>query len=87
VVSANTVTVVSRTAPEFPRDAVRAGVDAGTVRARLSIDSNGNVTNVQIVEARPARVFDRSVRDTLSRWKFNPGADNRTYDTEVEFRR
>lgn len=83
----NTVTVVSRTAPDFPRDAVRAGVDSGTVRARLSIDSTGNVTNVAILEARPARVFDRTVRDTLSKWKFNAGADNRTYDTEVEFRR
>jgi TonB family protein len=85
--AASAVNVVSRTAPEFPRDAVRAGVDSGTVRARLSIDSSGNVTSVQILEARPARVFDRTVRDTLARWKFNPGNDNRSYDTEVEFRR
>lgn len=82
-----TVTPVSRVAPDFPRDAVRAGVDSGIVRAKLTIDAGGNVTNVQIVEARPTRVFDRSVRDTLSKWKFNTGADGRTYDTEVEFKR
>ncbi|MDX2220412.1 MAG: TonB family protein [Burkholderiales bacterium] len=82
-----TVTPVSRAAPDFPREAVRSGVDAGNVRARLTIDASGNVTNVQIVEARPARVFDRSVRETLSKWKFNSGADGRTYDTEVEFKR
>lgn len=82
-----TVTPVSRAAPDFPREAVRSGVDSGTVRARLTIDASGNVANVQIVEARPARVFDRSVRETLSKWKFNPGADGRVYDTEVEFKR
>lgn len=85
--AANSVTVVSRAAPDFPRDAVRAGVDSGTVRARLIIDSGGNVTSVNIIEARPPRVFDRTVRDTLARWKFNAGADNRSYDTEIEFRR
>lgn len=82
-----TVTPVTRAAPEFPREAVRSGVESGTVRARLTIDSGGNVTNVQITEARPARIFDRSVRETLSKWKFNNGADGRTYDTEVEFKR
>ena len=45
------------------------------------------MTAVQIVESRPARVFDRSVRETLAKWKFNPGTDGRSYDTEVEFKR
>lgn len=80
-------TPVTREAPDFPREAIRSGVDAGAVRARLSIDAAGNVTSVQIVEARPARVFDRSVRETLSRWKFNAGSEGRSYDTEVEFKR
>lgn len=81
------VTPISRAAPEFPREAVRSGVDTGNVRARLTIDASGNVANVQIIEARPARIFDRSVRETLSKWKFNAGADGRVYDTEVEFKR
>ena len=80
-------TPLTREAPDFPREAIRSGVDAGAVRARLSIDAAGNVTNVQIVEARPARVFDRSVRETLGKWKFNAGTDGRSYETEVEFRR
>lgn len=83
----STATPITRESPDFPREAIRSGVDAGAVRARLSIDAAGNVTNVQIVEARPARVFDRSVRETLGKWKFNSGADGRSYDTEVEFKR
>ena len=81
------VSVVAREQPEFPRDAARQGVESGAVRARLTINASGDVTNVAIVQARPLRVFDRAVTNALSRWKFNPGAENRTYDTEVSFSR
>jgi len=57
------------------------------VRARLDIDSEGNVTRVLVVEARPERVFDRAVTETLARWRFARGAPNRQFDTEIEFRR
>ena len=81
------VTVLSRQQPEFPRDASRQGVESGIVRARITINGGGDVTNVTILQARPLRVFDRSVVSALSLWKFNPGADGRTYDTEVSFAR
>ena len=81
------VSVVAREQPEFPRDAARQGVESGAVRARLTINAAGDVTAVAIVQARPLRVFDRAVTTALSRWKFNPGADGRTYDTEVAFQR
>ncbi|MBL8523005.1 MAG: TonB family protein [Betaproteobacteria bacterium] len=80
------ISVVSRENPQFPREATRAGIEAGTVRARLTINAAGEVTNVAIVQAQPARVFDRSVQSALSRWKFNPGADNRSYETEIGFK-
>ena len=81
------VSVVARELPEFPRDAARQGVESGAVRARLTINASGDVTNVAIVQARPLRVFDRAVTNALSRWKFNAGAEGRTYETEVSFSR
>ncbi len=81
------VTVLSRKQPDFPRDAARQGVESGSVRARITISGGGDVTNVTILQARPLRVFDRSVVSALSLWKFNPGADGRTYETEVSFAR
>lgn len=81
------VTVLTRQQPDFPRDAARQGVESGNVRARITINGGGDVTNVTILQARPLRVFDRSVVSALSLWKFNPGADGRTYDTEVSFAR
>ena len=79
--------MVAREQPEFPRDAARQGVESGAVRARLTINASGDVTNVAIVQARPLRVFDRAVTTALSRWKFNAGAEGRTYETEVSFSR
>ncbi len=81
------VTVLSRQQPNFPRDAARQGVESGSVRARITINGGGDVTNVTILQARPLRVFDRSVVSALSLWKFNPGTDGRTYETEISFAR
>lgn len=80
------VAVVAREQPEFPREAMRAGIDTGNVRARLSINAAGDVTEVSILQAQPPRVFDRSVKQALARWKFNAGADGRSYETDVGFK-
>ena len=83
---ASAVTVISREQPDFPRDAIRAGIESGSVRARIIINAAGSASSVVIIEARPIRVFDRSVTQALLRWKFNPGADGRTYETEINFK-
>ena len=80
------LTVISREPPEFPRDAIRAGIESGRVRARLSINAAGGVSEVVIVEARPVRVFNRAVTEALLRWKFNPGTNGRTFETEINFK-
>ena len=80
------VAVVAREQPEFPREAMRAGIDTGNVRARLTINAAGDVTDVTILQAQPPRVFDRSVKQALARWKFNAGADGRSYETDVGFK-
>lgn len=81
------MTPLTREAPEFPREALNAGVQQGTVKARLAIDAAGHVTAVDILDAQPRRVFDRAVMRTLARWTFEPGASGRTTDVEVAFRR
>ena len=66
----------------FPKEAIRAGVEKGTVVARMQIDGNGSVTDVQIVSSDPPRVFDKEVRRALSMWKFK--ADGEKYIAEIE---
>ena len=62
-----------------------AGVDQGSVKARMTLDSSGNVTRVEVLEANPRRVFDRAVVRALSQWRYNDGAAGRTVDMEIAF--
>ena len=78
--------LVSRVDPDFPREAVTAGAERGSVKARMTLDGNGNVTRVEVVEANPRRLFDRAVVRALSQWHFNEGPSGRTVETEVEFK-
>ena len=68
--------------PSFPREAIKAGIQKGQVRAILTIDEKGNVADIKITQAEPARVFDRVVRETLLDWKC--AADGTKYQASVE---
>ena len=68
--------------PEFPKAAIKNGIEKGTVIARLMIDEKGNVSDVIIVSADPPKAFDRAVIDALKGWKF--AADGEKYVGEVE---
>ena len=84
---AHFVRLVTKVEPEFPREALQAGAERGAVRARLTLDAAGNVTQVDVVEAVPRRVFDRAVVRALSQWKYNEGAAGRLVEVEVAFKR
>jgi len=68
--------------PTFPREAIKAGVQKGQVKAILTIDEKGRVADVKITSAEPPRVFDRVVRETLVDWKC--AADGTKYQASVE---
>lgn len=78
--------LVTRVEPEFPREAVKAGAYEGNVQARITLDERGNVTRVEVLEARPRRLFDRAVIRALSEWKYNEGAAGRTVAVEIAFK-
>jgi periplasmic protein TonB len=76
---------VTRVKPEFPREAISSGADKGRVKARMTVDASGEVTRVEILDAAPRRLFERTVIKTLSQWKFAPGSDGRLMDIEIDF--
>jgi len=79
--------VVTKVEPEFPREAVQAGVDKGLVKARMTVDGTGEVTRVEVLDAQPRRIFDRAVVKTLSQWRFNAGSSGRLVEIDVNFHR
>jgi len=86
-VDPNAARLLTRVDPDFPAEALRSGVERGTVRARITLDAAGNATRVEVVEATPRHVFDRAVVRALSQWKFSEGASGRIVDSEVDFKR
>ncbi len=76
------VTRLSGESPEYPKAAMREGINKGRVVARMNIDERGNVTEVTIFSSEPARVFDRAVINALKEWKFS--AEGEKYIAEVE---
>ncbi|MEP7154761.1 MAG: TonB family protein [Betaproteobacteria bacterium] len=77
---------LSRTEPAYPLEAVRQSIPSGYVRARVTIDANGNVSDVAILESRPISAFGRETRMTVQQWKYNPGAPGRTQEIELSFK-
>ena len=77
---------VHRVDPEFPSEAVKAGATKGKVTARMTLDASGKVTQVEIVDALPRRLFDRAVTRALADWRYAEGAAGRVVEVEIAFK-
>ncbi len=78
--------VLKKVAPEYPSEAARKNISAGSVRAKLNIAGDGKVAGVDIVEAEPKRVFDRAAIDALSQWRFEGTGATQTHEVKLVFR-
>ncbi len=61
-----------RMEPVYPFRARRRGVE-GSVKVRFFVTREGRVTGLEIVKAIPAGFFEKAVRQTVSKWHFQPG--------------
>ncbi|MET3136078.1 protein TonB [Undibacterium sp. GrIS 1.2] len=77
--------LLSSVQPTFPVTATLAGVTEGSVTTRISIGSDGKVLQVEIVKARPTKVFDKEAIAALSQWRYAPLASPQTKIVELSF--
>jgi protein TonB len=61
-----------KTRPAYPYRARRLRLN-GEVAVKFLVDTRGRVGRITILRADPPDVFDRSVLQTLSSWRFSPG--------------
>lgn len=68
---------VSRMNPQYPRRAQMRRIE-GHVVAEFTVDAKGRVVpdSFKIIEASPEGVFERTVEQALTRWRFNPLLEN-----------
>jgi len=71
------VTRVSSPAPEYPRRAIRLGVE-GSVRLEFDVDTDGSVLDPYVVESSPAGVFDRAAIKAVRKFLYEPPSYNGT---------
>jgi periplasmic protein TonB len=76
--------VVKKVPPEFPAEAANKGVNKGSVKAKLTIEADGKVSAVEILEAEPKRLFDNAVKEALREWRFEPG-EKTTHEVKLMF--
>jgi len=77
--------VVKKVPPEFPREAEKQAISRGTVTAKMAIDGEGKVTGVDIIEAQPRKVFDRSVTNALMDWRFEASGEKQHHEVKLVF--
>ena len=58
-----------KTEPVYPQTALMRGIE-GYVKLKFDIDPKGRVFNIRIIEAYPARIFNRSAKKAVASWKF-----------------
>jgi protein TonB len=57
--------------PMYPRDAAIGGIE-GWVKVEFTITPVGTVKDPRVVEAKPARIFNREAVRAILKWKFKP---------------
>ena len=62
---------ISTPQPAYPPEAMRAGT-TGEVVISFTVNTDGSVSNVELVSAKPRGVFERNVQSTVRRWRFQP---------------
>jgi TonB family protein len=62
--------------PVYPQRAKMAGVE-GNVKLEFGINAEGTVSNIKVVGATPASVFDEAAITALKQWHFASSSDRR----------
>lgn len=62
---------ISKAAPQYP-DAARKRRTEGWVDLQFVVNADGAVETIEVIDAEPSGVFERSAERAVQRWKFKP---------------
>ena len=76
--------VVRQVAPEYPRGAERRKIE-GFVVVEFTVQPDGSVNDVAVVNAEPAGVFDSAAVKAVGRWKYKKLDAAESIKTKIAF--
>jgi protein TonB len=86
VLAVGDLVLMDRVEPKFPTQAVREGIEQGSVTVKFTVQTDGSVTNPTVTDAKPRRgVFDDAALRAVARWKFKPLAAPKDTVVTVDF--
>jgi protein TonB len=77
--------VVSQVAPRYPPRAVRQRLE-GWVKVGFTIEPDGSVGAVKILDSEPSGVFDFEAVRSIKRWRFKPTGQQVMAQRQIEFK-
>ena len=77
--------VLKRVPPQYPYRAALSSV-SGYAKASFFIEKDGRVSDVKITQAFPSRTFNRSVKNAVKDWKYEPGDRRESASVGFDFK-
>jgi TonB family protein len=84
IINKRKLVLVSSAEPKYPSEALRANV-TGQVTASMTVNADGSVANIKIIDAKPRIIFDRPVKEALKQWRFEPIKEAQTITRTFSF--
>lgn len=69
------LSALKRTQPAYPPSARRRNIE-GWVQVQFVVNGHGQPEQIRVLAAEPEGIFDKSVINSIGRWRFRPGTIN-----------